>query len=318
MRKMSKENSSDSRIGFQENIKETGIIESKCPFTKEHEQGCGLVLLTLHLRVSLWGLRFWFLCVFSVLGSLVCWMSWWCHVSRSMLWPPSVIFLCWGGRETGLFPQSRQGFLFFSTSNPEWKRKCRLLGPSSLGLPSNVWKSWIMRASCVVTATFCWFYVHTSASLFCSFSKLQTAGRRMALLPPISVIFPFLSLNTASFFKYTLHHGSCHRTCRHASSHMLYLTTLSGDGWTPLFLLQRETGLVILCTLIELKSNFTECKKKSCLAPQKGWHIYRQETCGVHLLCFRNERVKRRDDERRFKVFLLSGVKLLLFVCHFY
>lgn len=54
----------DSRIEFQENEKETVIIESKCPFTKEHEEGCGLVLLTLHLCVSFWGLRFWFLCVF--------------------------------------------------------------------------------------------------------------------------------------------------------------------------------------------------------------------------------------------------------------
>lgn len=42
----------DSRIEFQESEKETVIIESKCPFTKEHEEGCGLVLLTLHLCVS--------------------------------------------------------------------------------------------------------------------------------------------------------------------------------------------------------------------------------------------------------------------------
>lgn len=46
-----------------------------------------------------------------MLHSLVCWMSGWCHVFRSLLWPPSVS-ACWG-IETGLFLQSSPFFFFF-------------------------------------------------------------------------------------------------------------------------------------------------------------------------------------------------------------
>lgn len=51
--------------GFRR-IKKNGLIESKCPFTKEHEKNCSLVLLTLHLCVILRPLILVFVCVLNV------------------------------------------------------------------------------------------------------------------------------------------------------------------------------------------------------------------------------------------------------------
>lgn len=180
-----------------------------------------------------------------------------------------------GGRETGLFLQPSQFFFLFfwfpfqtlnergnvcfhrmkAFRHPRWVCRQRKI--------NRVYGFNVQRLK-IVTVTFCLFYVHTSASLFHSFSQVQIASRRMALLPRIAVILPFPSLNAASFFKYTLHHSSCHRACCHPTHTCCnWPHSLEMDG------LQRETGPAILCTLIELKSNLTECTKKSSLP--KGW-----------------------------------------------
>lgn len=61
----------------------------------------------------------------------------------------------------------------------------------------------------VVKVTFCTLLLPRST--LSVRSKLRADGWRCS--PRISVILPFPSWNAASFFRYTLHHGSCHRAC---------------------------------------------------------------------------------------------------------
>lgn len=48
-----------------------------------------------------------------------------------------------------------------------------------------------------------------------------------------------------------------------------------------------------MCDLIELKSNLTKCKKKSSLLSQRV--TSEGDLPMVHLLCFRNEHVKKEE-----------------------
>lgn len=71
-----------------------------------------------------------------------------------------------------------------------------------------------------------------------------------------SVILPSSSLNAASFFKYTLHHSSCHSACcrpNHTCCNWPQSLEMCG-----LFFFLMAIG----CTLIELKSTLTGYTKK--------------------------------------------------------
>lgn len=224
-----------------------------------------------------------------------------------------------GSRETGQFQQSSPFFVFFffTISKPEWKRK-RMppwnegLSPSSLG-PSSPPKESCLQFPCRrafenhARARRKSHFLHTSASPLQSFTQVQIASRRMALLPRISVILPFPSWNAASFFKYTLHHGSCHRACCRPTHtcwdwpHGLFFSSSQGN----------RAGHLVHSNWIKVK--FDRAYQEKQFGFPQGDIVGGPVgciCCGSAMTTLK----KRGDDESRYQVFLLSEVKLLLFI----